>query len=50
MYRASLSASAKAVYFGVLDEFRLHTLETKVMDSRRTVTFPLRAVLQANTR
>lgn len=42
--------SAKAVYFGVLDEFRLHTLDTKVMDSRRTVTFPLSAVLQANTR
>jgi hypothetical protein len=42
--------SAKNVYFGVLDEFRLHTLETKVMDSRRTVTFPLSSVLQANTR
>lgn len=42
--------SAKPVYFGVLDEFRLHTMETKVMDGRRTMTFPLRAVLQANTR
>ena len=42
--------SAKPVYFGVLDEFRLHTMETKVMDGRRTMTFPLRAVLQVTTR
>ncbi len=42
--------SAKPVYFAVLDEFRLHTLESKVMDSRRTVTFPLSSVLQATSR
>jgi hypothetical protein len=42
--------SVKAVYFGILDEFRLHNLETKVMDSRRTVTFPLSSVLQGRTR
>jgi hypothetical protein len=41
--------SAKPVYFGVLDEFRLHTLESKVMDSRRTVTFPLSSVLQTTS-
>ena len=42
--------SAKAVYFGVLDEFRLHAFETKVMDSRRLVTFPLVSALQGNSR
>jgi len=39
---------AKAVYFGVLEDFRLHGLDTTVLDSRRTLSFPLRAVLNGN--
>ena len=36
---------AKAVYFGVLEDFRQHGLDVKVLDSRRTRSFPLRAAL-----
>ena len=39
---------AKAVYFGVLEDFRQHGLDTTVLDSRRTLSFPLRAVLNGN--
>ena len=39
---------AKAVYFGVLEDFRQHGLDAKVLDSRRTLSFPLRAVLNGN--
>ena len=39
---------AKAVYFGVLEDFCQHGLDAKVLDSRRTRSFPLRAVLNGN--
>src|ERR1022692_2904872 len=40
---------AKAVYFGVLEDFRQHGLDTTVLDSRRTLSFPLRALLNGNS-
>jgi hypothetical protein len=39
---------AKVVYFGVLEDFRQHGLDAKVLDSRRTRSFILRAVLNGN--
>jgi len=39
---------AKAVYFGVLEDFRQHGVNANVLDSRRTLSFPLRAMLNGN--
>lgn len=38
----------KPVYFGILDEFCQDGLGSKVLDSRRTVSFPLRDILREN--
>jgi hypothetical protein len=38
----------RSVCFGVLEEFRQYGLDTKVLDSRRTVSFPLRAAFRPN--
>jgi hypothetical protein len=38
----------RAVYFGVLEDFRQHGLDLSVLDSRRTLSFPLRTVLNGN--
>jgi hypothetical protein len=40
----------KPVYFALSDDFRKDTLDTMVMDSRRLRSFPLCAVLDANSR
>jgi hypothetical protein len=39
---------AKAVYFGGLEDFRQHGLDAQVLDSRRTLSFPFRAMLNGN--
>jgi hypothetical protein len=39
---------AKAVYFGILEDFRQHGLDSKVLDNRRTLSFALRSVLNGN--
>ncbi len=40
----------RAVYFGILNDFQENGLCAEVLDHRRTVSFPLRAVLTADAR